>query len=79
MAGRPCCAGSSSGGTGAEALWTRHALEEATIRLAALTGDPRFGPYLPDDVDRYVGTMLEGDLRRALERCGVGAGYNGGH
>jgi methionyl-tRNA formyltransferase len=60
-----------SGGTGAEALWTRHALEEATIRLAALTGDPRFGPYLPADVDRFAGTMLEADLRRALERCGV--------
>ena len=68
-----------SGGTGAEALWTRHALEEATIRLAALTGDPRFGPYLPADLDRFAGTMLEGDLRRALERCGAGAGFNGGH
>jgi HEAT repeat protein len=60
-----------SGGTGAAALWTRHALEEATIRLAALTGDPRFGPYLPADAERYAGTMLEGDLRRAIERCGV--------
>jgi methionyl-tRNA formyltransferase len=59
------------GGPGAEALWTRHALEEATIRLAALTGDPRFGPYLPADLDRFAGTMLEGDLRRAVERCGV--------
>src|SRR4051812_26835301 len=58
-----------AGGGGSDPLWTRHALEEATIRLAALTGDPRFGPHLPADVDRFAGTTLEGDLRRALERC----------
>jgi methionyl-tRNA formyltransferase len=62
-----------TGGTGTDPLWTRHALEEATIRLAALTGDPRFGPYLPADADRFAGTTLEDELRRALERCGVAA------
>jgi HEAT repeat protein len=67
------------GSAGVEPLWTRHALEEATIRMAALTGDPRFGPYLPADPDRFAGTMLEADLRRALERCGVRAGIDRGH
>jgi hypothetical protein len=54
-------------------LWTRHALEDATIRLAALTGDARFAPYLPADAERFAGTTLEEDLRRAL------APINGGH
>jgi methionyl-tRNA formyltransferase len=70
---RRLVAGSSDGAP----LWTRHALEEATIRLAALTGDARFGPYLPADVERFAGTMLEEDLRRAL---GVEeAPVDGGH
>jgi methionyl-tRNA formyltransferase len=50
-------------------LWTRHALEEAAIRLAAMTGDPRFAPYLPALDDGWRGTTLERDLERALERC----------
>ena len=58
-------------------LWTRHALEDATIRLAALTGDARFAPYLPADVERFAGTTLEEELRRARERCGVGAAAPG--
>jgi methionyl-tRNA formyltransferase len=60
-------------GGAARSLWTRHALEEATIRLAALTGDARFAAYLPMDVERFAGTTLEEDLRRARERCGVQA------
>jgi methionyl-tRNA formyltransferase len=49
-------------------LWTRHALREATIRLAALTGDPRFAPHLPS-LDGWRGTTLERELARAIERC----------
>jgi methionyl-tRNA formyltransferase len=60
-----------AGGGAGDPLWTRHALEEATIRLAALTGDARFAPYLPQDVERFAGTMLEEELRRARDRCGV--------
>jgi hypothetical protein len=63
-----------SGGTGAEALWTRHALEEATIRLAALTGDPRFGPYLPADAERYAGTSSRRPAARDRALRGGGAG-----
>jgi HEAT repeat protein len=62
-----------SAGVDGAPLWTRHALEEATIRLAALTGDARFAPHLPADVERFAGTTLEEDLRRAL------APVNGGH
>jgi methionyl-tRNA formyltransferase len=61
-----------AGGSG-RGLWSRHALEEATIRLAALTGDARFAAWLPEDVERFAGTTLEEDLRRARERCGVEA------
>ena len=61
----------AAGGGADDPLWTRHALEEATIRLAALTGDARFAPYLPQDVERFAGTTLEEELRRALDRCGV--------
>jgi HEAT repeat protein len=50
-------------------VWTRHALREATIRLAALSGDKRFGPYLPAIDDGWRGTTLERELTRALERC----------
>jgi methionyl-tRNA formyltransferase len=51
-------------------LWTRHALREATIRLAALTGDARFAPHLPSLDDGWRGTTLERELTRAIERCG---------
>jgi methionyl-tRNA formyltransferase len=47
--------------------WHGHALEEAAIRLAALSGDARFAAHLPP-VDRYAGTTLEHDLRLAHER-----------
>jgi HEAT repeat protein len=50
-------------------LWTRHALQEAAIRLAAMTGDPRFAPHLPALDDGWRGTTLERELERALERC----------
>ena len=51
-------------------LWTRHALQEAAIRLAALSGDARFAPYLPALDDGWRGTTLERELALALERCG---------
>jgi methionyl-tRNA formyltransferase len=49
--------------------WTRHALVEAAIRLAALSGDPRFAPHLPEVDDGWRGTTLERELERARERC----------
>jgi hypothetical protein len=48
-----------------EGVWERHALEEAAIRLAALTRDERLRPHLPDPA-LYEGTTLEKDLRQAL-------------
>jgi methionyl-tRNA formyltransferase len=50
-------------------FWTRHALQEAAIRLAALSGDRRFAPHLPALDDGWRGTTLERELARALERC----------
>jgi HEAT repeat protein len=50
-------------------LWTRHALQESAILLAALSGDRRFAPYLPALDDGWRGTTLERELQRALERC----------
>jgi methionyl-tRNA formyltransferase len=50
-------------------FWTRHALKEAAIRLAAQSGDRRFAPYLPALDDGWRGTTLERELERALERC----------
>ena len=50
-------------------FWTRHALEEAAIRLAAMSGDRRFAPYLPALDDGWRGTTLERELECALERC----------
>jgi methionyl-tRNA formyltransferase len=57
------------GGERGATVWTRHALREATIRLAALSGDKRFAPYLPAIDDGWRGTTLERELARALERC----------
>ena len=51
-------------------LWTRHALLEAAVRLAALTGDARFAPYLPAP-EAWAGTTLERELARARERTGL--------
>ena len=50
-------------------VWTRHALQEAAIRLGALSGDARFAPHLPALDDGWRGTTLERELQRALERC----------
>ena len=50
-------------------FWTRHALQEAAIRLGALSGDARFAPHLPALDDGWRGTTLERELERALERC----------
>ena len=58
-------------GEQAGSLWTRHALTEAAVRLAALTGDARFAPYLPEP-ESAAGTVLERELARARERCGLG-------
>jgi methionyl-tRNA formyltransferase len=52
-------------------LWSRHALQEAAIRLGALSGDPRFAPHLPALDDGWRGTTLERELQRAIERCAV--------
>ena len=58
-------------GGAASSLWTRHALVEAAVRLAALTGDARFAAHLPPP-DAVAGTVLERELARARERCGLG-------
>ena len=50
-------------------FWTRHALKEAAIRLAAQSGDRRFAHYLPALDDGWRGTTLERELERAIERC----------
>ena len=50
-------------------VWSRHALLEATILLAALSGDSRFAPHLPALDDGWRGTTLERELTRALRRC----------
>ncbi len=52
--------------------WTRHALSESAIRLAALTGDPRFSSYLPPLDGVWAGTALQRELARAHERCAGG-------
>ena len=52
----------------ADTIWKRHALQQATIRLAALTGDPRFRAHLPPLDERWRGTALESELERAHAR-----------
>jgi hypothetical protein len=56
------------GGNAADTIWKRYALTQATVRLAALTGDPRLKEHLPALDERLVGTAIEGDLRRAYDR-----------
>jgi methionyl-tRNA formyltransferase len=58
-------AGAEGNGHG---FWEGHALEEAAIRLGALTGDARLGPFLPEFDDRWRGTELGRELRRAIDR-----------
>jgi methionyl-tRNA formyltransferase len=50
----------------------RHALAESTIRLAALTGDARFAPYLPPLDGVWASTTLHRELERAHARCAEG-------
>jgi methionyl-tRNA formyltransferase len=57
--------------TGAGAsMWTRHALVEAAIKLAAQTGDARFAPFLPPP-EAWDGTTLERELAAARAACGL--------
>ena len=60
------------GGNAADTIWKRYALTQATVRLAALTGDARLKEHLPALDERLVGTAIEGDLRRAYDRVGDG-------
>jgi len=55
------------GGNAADTIWKRYALTQATVRLAALTGDPRLKAHLPALDERLVGTSIEPELRRAYE------------
>jgi methionyl-tRNA formyltransferase len=56
----------------ADTIWKRHALQQASIRMAALTGDSRFRDHLPPLDDRWRGTALEGELERAHARVAEG-------
>ena len=56
------------GGNAADTIWKRYALTQATVRLAALTGDARLKQHLPALDERLVGTSIEPELRRAYER-----------
>jgi methionyl-tRNA formyltransferase len=56
------------GGNAADTIWKRYALTQATVRLAALTGDARLKRHLPALDERLVGTSIEPELRRAYER-----------
>ena len=56
------------GGNAADTIWKRYALTQATVRLAALTGDARLKEHLPALDERLVGTSIEPELRRAYER-----------
>ncbi|MGZ8633429.1 MAG: HEAT repeat domain-containing protein, partial [Solirubrobacteraceae bacterium] len=56
----------------ADTIWKRHALQQAAIRLAALTGDPRFRYHLPPLDERWRGTALEAELERAHARVAEG-------
>src|SRR5829696_199248 len=55
------------GGNAADTIWKRYALTQATVRLAALTGDARLKAHLPALDERLVGTSIEPELRRAYE------------
>ena len=60
------------GGNAADTIWKRYALTQATVRLAALTGDARLKEHLPALDERLMGTAIEGDLRTAYDRVGDG-------
>ena len=61
------------GGNAADTIWKRYALTQATVRLAALTGDARLKEHLPALDERLMGTAIEGDLRTAYDRVGGGS------
>jgi methionyl-tRNA formyltransferase len=65
-------AGTDADAGAADTIWKRHALQQAAIRLAALTGDPRFRDHLPPLDERWRGTALEGELERAHARVAQG-------
>jgi methionyl-tRNA formyltransferase len=52
--------------------WRVNAMEEAAVRLAAISGDARFGPFLPP-LEKLVGTVLEVEGRIAHERVATTA------
>ena len=59
------------GGNAADTIWKRYALTQATVRLAALTGDARLKEHLPALDERLVGTAIEARAAprlRAAER-----------
>jgi methionyl-tRNA formyltransferase len=58
------------GGNAADTIWKRYALTQATVRLAALTGDTRLKEHLPALDERLMGTAIEPDLRRAYDQIG---------
>ena len=60
------------GGNAADTIWKRYALTQATVRLAALTGDARLKEHLPALDERLMGTAIERDLRTAYDRVGDG-------
>ena len=47
------------GGNAADTIWKRYALTQATVRLAALTGDARLKEHLPALDERLIGTAIE--------------------
>ena len=59
------------GGNAADTIWKRYALTQATVRLAALTGDARLKEHLPALDERLIG---HGDRSpicgRAYDRVG---------
>jgi methionyl-tRNA formyltransferase len=60
------------GGNAADTIWKRYALTQATVRLAALTGDARLKEHLPALDERLIGTAIEPELRRAYDQVADG-------
>jgi methionyl-tRNA formyltransferase len=61
-----------AGGAADGSRRARHALAESAIRLAALTGDARFAPYLPPLDGVWARTTLHRELELAHARCAAG-------
>ena len=60
------------GGNAADTIWKRYALTQATVRLAALTGDARLKEHLPALDERLMGTAIEARPPPAYDRVGDG-------